>query len=227
MDSFFSEAEEKLSLQESKYTQTKKRIKQQLKKVAMRDPTKPPRVDWDWMALGLIKVRPTKSMGLGVFARVQFDEVDAEVAHSRRVGKLGGIISMGTHWTGCINHGPPSRANVAFANMYMTQLPNRPVEEGEQLLRDYGMPYWVFEITRIDIIQWESYRKELWSRASVLFQYMHETVEDYGQLLRLRLWEITDNPLGMLLRLETCLATHYKYRTKVESHTSPPSASLP
>ena len=116
------------------------------------------------------------------------------------------------HWIGKINHLPMSYCNLkATGNGKLVQV--KPIAAGEALTWDYGMDYWVYQVTRLDASEWLSAASSVCQRSrSALFVRMHESVLDYSQLLQQK-WARSLSSAssavdreGLLLELEDFLA---------------------
>ena len=88
------------------------------------------------------------------------------------------------HWIGKINHLPMPRCNLRMAgNGKVVQI--NPITAGEALTLDYGVDYWVYQVTGLDLSEWLSEGNSACQRGRMdLFTRMHESVLDYSKLLQ-------------------------------------------
>ena len=124
------------------------------------------------------------------------------------------VFDARLHWIGKINHLPMPHCNLKMTgNGKLVQV--KPIHVGEALTWDYGMDYWVYQVTRLDVSEWLSAASSVCQRSrSELFVRMHESVLDYSGLLR-QGWarslssasSATDKE-GVLLELEDWLDAH-------------------
>jgi hypothetical protein len=88
------------------------------------------------------------------------------------------------HWIGKINHLPMPHCNLKVTgNGKLVQI--KPITAGEALTLDYGVDYWVYQVTGLDISEWLSEGNCACQRGRMdLFTRMHESVSDYSKLLQ-------------------------------------------
>ena len=94
------------------------------------------------------------------------------------------------HWIGKINHVPMPHCNLKVTqNGKLVQI--KPITAGDALTWDYGMDYWVYQVTGLDVSDWLSEGgRECQRGRTELFTRMHESVLDYSGLLQKR-WAST------------------------------------
>ena len=88
------------------------------------------------------------------------------------------------HWIGKINHLPMPHCNLKVTgNGKLVQI--KPIKAGDSLTLDYGMDFWVYQVTGLDASEWFSEGGRQCQRGRIdLFTRMHESVLDYSKLLR-------------------------------------------
>ena len=94
------------------------------------------------------------------------------------------VFDARLHWIGKINHLPMSHCNLKIThNGKLVQI--KPILAGDALTWDYGMDYWVYQVTGLDASEWLSEGGSACQRGrSDLFARMHESVLDYSELLQ-------------------------------------------
>ena len=85
-----------------------------------------------------------------------------------------------THWSGRINHAPPSRANVRLSGTDMWQI--RPIAADEELFFEYGLGYWIYQVARREVGAFDKKQRLVWKRVYI-------RTSDYGPLMALELWK--------------------------------------
>jgi hypothetical protein len=73
-----------------------------------------------------------------------------------------------------VNHGTPDLCNVVYAYDRVAQ--KCSIRSGEHLLLDYGVHYWVMQISGLDYDDWQPEDRQVWDK-------MHRVVSDYRPLL--------------------------------------------
>ena len=88
------------------------------------------------------------------------------------------------HWVGKLNHLPMPECSLRLTgNGKLVQI--KPIQAGDTLTLDYGMDYWVYRITGLDVTVWMAEGEIKCQRGrTALFNRMHQTVSDYTDLLR-------------------------------------------
>ena len=88
------------------------------------------------------------------------------------------------HWIGKTNHLPMSHCNLKVTgNGQLVQI--KPIRAGDALTWDYGIDYWVYQVTGLDVSEWLSEGGSVCQRSrSDLFVRMHASVLDYSKLLQ-------------------------------------------
>lgn len=99
----------------------------------------------------------------------------------------GDYINMKKHWSGKINHCPPDNANVMISDHGIFLIKN--ISIGDELLWDYNVDYWVFQLTHMDIDDW----RQKYPSSIVIWEDMHLRVSDYSNLLVLHLYQYQPN----------------------------------
>jgi hypothetical protein len=98
------------------------------------------------------------------------------------VESLNGIVyDLQPTWMGLLNHAPPGLANMYTFGTIFTPYPNQIIRKRTPLTWDYGVHYWVYQLTGIEYSQWNR-------DALLVFCEMHQRVVDYTVLLRAQLW---------------------------------------
>jgi len=88
------------------------------------------------------------------------------------------------HWMGKINHLPDRLCNLRLTSAGKL-MQTREIAAGEALAFDYGVDYWVYQLSGLDTSDWLSEGGEACRRSrSALFTRMHELVLDYSEVLR-------------------------------------------
>ena len=112
------------------------------------------------------------------------------------------------HWVGKLNHLPMSQCNLRLTgNGKLVQI--KTIQAGDAVTLDYGMDYWVYRITGLDVTVWMAEGEVECQRGrTALFTRMHQTVSDYTDLLRQK-WTRSLSSLssavereGLLIELE-------------------------
>jgi hypothetical protein len=115
-------------------------------------------------------------------------------------------FDLATHWSGRINHGPPSKANICLDGVLIRQI--RPIQPGEQLLYEYGLGYWIYQVSHRDVKEFTKDQRRVWKRVYLL-------TDDYSELMQKQLWEWT-HPMDVVSELEEhLLATLTQQRARV------------
>ena len=88
------------------------------------------------------------------------------------------------HWVGKLNHLPMPQCNLRLTgNGKLVQI--KPIQAGDAVTLDYGVDYWVYRITGLDVRVWMAEGEIECQRGRMaLFTRMHQTVSDYTDLLR-------------------------------------------
>ena len=94
------------------------------------------------------------------------------------------VFDARRHWIGKINHLPMPHCNLKITgNGKLVQI--KPIKAGEVLTLDYGMEYWVHQVTGLDLSEWLSEGSSVCQRGRMgLFTRMYESVLDYSKLLQ-------------------------------------------
>ena len=90
------------------------------------------------------------------------------------------------HWIGKINHLPMSQCSLKVTQHgKLVQI--KPIKAGDTLTWDYGVDYWVYQVTGMDMSMWLAEGgRECQRGRRALFDRMHESVMDYSVLLQKR-----------------------------------------
>jgi hypothetical protein len=189
----------------------------------------------DWLALGKVAVkRGVDTFNKGIVAKMNIDL--PTLKKTRIISELSGIplqeelvqkmtpeiaavalayaiqnndgdyIDLRGSWLGDINHGPPALANCTMQDHALVQ--TKSIKAGEQLLFDYGVDYWIFNMTHTDFSSWTD------ENDISIWEEMHERVVDYSELLSFKLFQMTSRH-DMIARVQFYL-----------SHSTPNRASL-
>ena len=115
------------------------------------------------------------------------------------------------HWIGKINHLPMPHCNLKLTgNGKLVQI--KAIAAGDSLTFDYGMEYWVYQVTGLNASDWLSEGGTECQRGRMgLFTRMHDCVLNYSRLLRER-WaksllssSTAVEREGVLVELEECM----------------------
>ena len=87
------------------------------------------------------------------------------------------------HWVGRINHLPHRLCNLKLTSAGKL-VQTRAITAGEALSFDYGVDYWVYQLSGLELSEWSSSSTVQSNRGMVdLFDKMHNSVLDYTELL--------------------------------------------
>ena len=94
------------------------------------------------------------------------------------------VFDARDHWVGKINHLPDRLCNLRLASTgKVVQI--KPIAVGEALTLDYGVDYWIYQLSGLERSEWLSSSSVQSNRGVVdLFNEMHNCVLDYTDLLR-------------------------------------------
>jgi hypothetical protein len=190
----------------------------------------------DWMDSGIVEVYSEPVFGQGI--RSTYDLYLPPAPHVAVVGYISGrllskqhvdaiedknqlrymyhlgdqtYIDLATQWLGKINHGSPLTANVRFDSARIVQA--RVIAAGDPLLVEYGLDYWVLQLTNIDL--------DLWPRGYVAtWQQLYKTTDDYTAYLNAGLHEMGDDFSRIILEVRRLMRGNRRHR-----HPSLPPAS--
>ena len=88
------------------------------------------------------------------------------------------------HWVGKINHLPDRVCNLRLTSTSKL-VQTKPIAAGDALTFDYGVDYWVYQLSGQELSTWSAGSSVSSSRGMVdLFRRMHNGVLDYTDLLR-------------------------------------------
>jgi hypothetical protein len=87
------------------------------------------------------------------------------------------------HWIGKINHLPMPHCNLRLtSNGKLVQI--KPIVTGDSLTFDYGVDFWVYELSGLELSAWLVSRSVACNRGTLdVFRRMHDSVHDYTDLL--------------------------------------------
>jgi hypothetical protein len=87
------------------------------------------------------------------------------------------------HWIGKINHLPMPHCNLRLtSNGKLVQI--KPIVTGDTLTFDYGVDFWVYELSGLELSAWLVSRSVACNRGTLdVFRRMHDSVHDYTGLL--------------------------------------------
>ena len=88
------------------------------------------------------------------------------------------------HWVGKLNHLPMPHCNLRLTgNGKLVQI--KRIQAGDAVTLDYGVDYWVYRITGLDVRVWMAEGEVECQRGRMaVFTRMHQTVSDYSKLLQ-------------------------------------------
>ncbi len=94
------------------------------------------------------------------------------------------VLDARHHWLGKINHLPDRLCNLRLTSTgKLAQV--KPIAAGEALSFDYGVDYWVYQLSGLELSEWSASSSVQSNRGALdLFRRMHDTVLDYTDLLR-------------------------------------------
>ena len=94
------------------------------------------------------------------------------------------VFDARRHWLGKINHLPDRLCNLRLtSSSKLVQI--KPIAAGDALTFDYGVDYWVNQLSGLDVSEWSAGSSVASSRGAIdLFNRMHNGVCDYTELLR-------------------------------------------
>ena len=92
------------------------------------------------------------------------------------------VFDARRHWLGKINHLPNRQCNLRLTS---SSKQVKLIAAGDALTFDYGVDYWVNQLSGLDVAEWSAGRSVTSSRGAIdLFNRMHHGVCDYTELLR-------------------------------------------
>jgi hypothetical protein len=113
-------------------------------------------------------------------------------------------LDLSENWLGKINHAPDELANAKAYGTHLIQYDD--IYAGDAITYDYGLDYWVFQITHLDWEEeWKVEDAGVVARAQALFQQMHSEVLNYAILLAMNLHTMKHNKNKLLDQLEEYL----------------------
>ena len=97
------------------------------------------------------------------------------------------VFDVRHHWMGKINHLPSRLCNIKLTSAGKL-VQTRKIAAGEALTFDYGVDYWLYQLSELESSEWSAGSSITSSRGTVdLFERMHHGLLDYTKLLR-RVW---------------------------------------
>jgi hypothetical protein len=84
-------------------------------------------------------------------------------------------------WPGLINHAPPDKANTLVLGTRIYQL--RDIRKGDHITYDYGLDYWVFQVTHFEKDKWDRQERRVWKK-------VHKITEDWTVYAQMNLQEL-------------------------------------
>lgn len=165
----------------------------------------------DWMSKGWVILKNTNTIGKGIFATrdlpinkfeqtlnyvgslTDSEQIPLDMAqlcqpsfaefvitvYNDQTGKET-AYNLKNHWTGVINHTRPDDCNLlAIGKGDIVQL--RSIKKNDQLFYDYGVDYWVFQLTHKPFETWNE-------NDQLVFKKMHENTSDYRSLMEQKLY---------------------------------------
>lgn len=114
-------------------------------------------------------------------------------------------IDLRNNWLGRINHAcqASGMVNVLMERGFVFLI--KSVSPGTELFIDYGIEYWTFQVTHIDLEDWEKEKKEDIRRDASWLEWMHHKVNDYRELLGMKLYTLKDDKRQLLDKLNEYL----------------------
>jgi hypothetical protein len=99
----------------------------------------------------------------------------------------GTVFDLKPSWIGLVNHAPPGIANMYTHGSILTPYANQILRKGSPLTWDYGLEYWIYQVTGLDYNNWTA-------SDIAVFTQMHARVVDYTALLKKKLWRMIHRP---------------------------------
>jgi hypothetical protein len=117
------------------------------------------------------------------FVKVQDPTQEADPEYLIRLDKQR-VFDARHHWIGKINHLPMPHCNLKVSgNGKLVQI--KSIKAGDALTLDYGVDYWVYQVTGLDASEWMCEGGRECQRGRMdLFTRMHESTLDYSKVLR-------------------------------------------
>jgi len=84
-------------------------------------------------------------------------------------------------WPGLINHAPPDKANTIVLGTRIYQL--RDIRKGDHITYDYGLDYWVFQMTHFEKDKWDRQERRVWKK-------VHKITEDWTVYAEMNLHDL-------------------------------------
>lgn len=112
-------------------------------------------------------------------------------------------INLRNNWLGRINHKPGELANLFAIEDCLVQKVN--IRAGDPLTYDYGVEYWVFQLTHYDLEDWLQLNPSLSAYAVKIFKEMHSRVVNYSALLEMKLYNLIDHKAALLIEIQNYL----------------------
>lgn len=189
-------------------------------KVLMSLPSPLPRSEGDWLQRGWVRIYSHPKYGYGVQATrdicfrylTRDDRVAANIGdcpegfdnvYSMTLGRgrRARCLDLSNHWVGKMNHQPEGKCNMKITNGGKVTMVTdndgigRDIRAGEELTIDYGIDYWVYQVTGTEYAELVEQAKIRHSKpednaVSVkaikdLCQKMHAEISDYSALLNM------------------------------------------
>jgi hypothetical protein len=95
------------------------------------------------------------------------------------------LYDLRNSWIGQLNHAPNTAPEQNVSAFLDGVIQDRAIERGEELRWDYGIEYWIFQLTGVDRVEWSDIDLGL-------FREMHERVVDYDALLAMKIYQYSD-----------------------------------
>jgi hypothetical protein len=205
----------------------------------------------DWFHQGLVDVRKTARFGKGVFAKCDLPlpkgrthksanyllpwvgsicaarAVPQAEASKYNMEAVRYVITvsddvaydLSTHWSGRINHAPPSRVNVRLSGTDIWQI--RSIAAGEELFFEYGLGYWIYQVSHRDVSLFDEEQRKVWKRVYLI-------TEDYGPLMRLQLYDWhPDDTISQLVAYLKLIKNHHPATTATITTTTTTASTTP
>jgi len=119
------------------------------------------------------------------------------LAYTITVPETHNSYDLADSWIGTINHAPPAKCNIIVVGTKLYQI--NAIRKDEELFFDYGVDYWVFQLTGHDIDYWMKEDQKYW-------HHLHKYLENYSPLMKMKLKSLM--PYDILLTIDKYFYPH-------------------